>query len=71
MEIFFMVWGKYKYCTSTFPISTLTIMGHSMSDQQVFCNDLLRFALNLACLLTFNILTKMKIFNCVWEGRVS
>ena len=28
-----------------------------MSDQRVFYNDLLRFALNLACLLTFNILT--------------
>ena len=36
-------------------------MGHSMSDQRVFCNDLLRFALNLACLLTFNILTKVQM----------
>ena len=33
----------------------LVQVGHSMSDQPVFCNDLLRFALNLACLLTFNI----------------
>ena len=39
----------------------LVQVGHSMSDQRVFCNDLLRFALNFACLLTFNILTKLQI----------
>ena len=33
-------------------------LGHSMSDQRVFCKDLLRFAFNLACLLTFNIINK-------------
>ena len=38
---------------------------HSMSDQRLFCNDLLRVALNLARLLTFNILTKMHIFSYV------
>ena len=37
-------------------------MGHSMSDQRVFCNDLLRFALNLAYVLTFNIINKTEKF---------
>ena len=40
-----------------------------ISDQQVFCNDLLRFTLNLACVLTFNILTKMQIFTYVSRAR--
>ena len=43
----------------------LLLLGHSMSDQRVFCNDLLRFALNLACLLSFNILTNMQMLSYV------
>ena len=44
------------------------LLGHSMPDQRVFCNELLRFALNLARLLIFNILTNMHIFSYVYRA---
>ena len=52
-------------CTVTGQGYLLIVTGSliSMSDQRVFCNDLLRFALNLACLLSFNILTNMQILS--------
>ena len=69
------VWGSHSMSPVYFFISYLrlglplhvprVLLGHSMSDQRVFCNDLLRFPFNLACLLTFNILTKMPIFSYV------
>ena len=46
-------------------VSEISPSGNSMSDQRVFCNDLLRFALNLASLLTFNIFKKMRILSYV------
>ena len=39
-----------------------------MSDQRVFCDDHLRFVLNLARLQTFTILTKMQIFSYVSQA---
>ena len=54
-----------------FIIDSALQTGHSISDQHIFlhfCDDLLRFILNLERLYTFTILTKMQIFSYVYRA---